>query len=53
MAEAVRDEASRRSLRLLADDTRIDIGRPADNVVILGAAALLMTRELGPGADAR
>ena len=43
---AVRDEASRRSLRLLADDTRIDIGRPVDNVVILGAAALLMTREL-------
>ena len=49
---AVRDEASRRSLALLADDTRIDIGRPVDNVVILGAAALLMTRELGPGADA-
>ena len=43
---AVRDEASRRSLKLLADDTRIEIGRPADNVVILGAAALLMTREL-------
>jgi predicted NBD/HSP70 family sugar kinase len=43
---AVRDEASRRSLRLLADETRIEIGRPADNVVILGAAALLMTREL-------
>ena len=43
---AVRDEASRRSLRLLADDTRIEIGRPVDNVVILGAAALLMTREL-------
>jgi predicted NBD/HSP70 family sugar kinase len=43
---AVRDEASRRSLRLLADETRIEIGRPVDNVVILGAAALLMTREL-------
>ena len=45
--DAVRDEASRRSLRLLADETRIEIGRPVDNVVILGAAALLMTRELG------
>jgi N-acetylglucosamine repressor len=43
---AVRDEASRRSLGLLADDTRIEIGRPVDNVVILGAAALLVTHEL-------
>lgn len=44
--EAVRSEAARRSLALLASGTRIDIGRTADNVVLLGAAALLMTREL-------
>ena len=42
---ATRPRAARS--RLLADDTRIEIGRPVDNVVILGAAALLMTRELG------
>lgn len=44
---AVRSEAERRSLGLLAAQTRIEIGHPAHNVVLLGAAALLMTRELG------
>lgn len=45
--EAVRDEARRRSLGLLADDTQIDLGRMDEDVVILGASALLLTRELG------
>jgi predicted NBD/HSP70 family sugar kinase len=44
---AVRDEAQRRSLGLLARDTEIDLGSTAEDVVILGASALLMTRELG------
>jgi predicted NBD/HSP70 family sugar kinase len=45
--EAVRDEASRRALGMLVEQTRIDLGRSADDVVMLGASALLMTRELG------
>ncbi len=45
--EAVRDEATRRSLALLAGSTRIELGRTEEDVVVLGASALLMTRELG------
>jgi predicted NBD/HSP70 family sugar kinase len=45
--EAVRDEAARRSLETLAAQTEIELGRPNDDVVLLGAVALLMTRELG------
>lgn len=44
--DAVRDEASRRALGMLVEDTRIDLGRSADDVVMLGASALLITREL-------
>lgn len=44
---AVRDEATRRSLGLLASDTTIELGRPREHPVVLGASALLMTRELG------
>lgn len=44
---AVRDEAACRSLDLLARDTRIEIARESENVVVLGASALLLTRELG------
>ena len=44
--DAVRDEARRRSLGLLTDETRIDLGR-TEHDVVLGASALLMTRELG------
>jgi glucokinase-like ROK family protein len=43
----VRREAHRSALALLADDTRIEIGHVERNLVVLGAAALLMTRELG------
>ena len=43
---AVRDEASRRALGMLVEQTHIDLGRSADDVVMLGASALLMTREL-------
>ena len=44
--EAVRDEASRLVLGMLVDGTRIDLGRSADDVVLLGVSALLITREL-------
>jgi predicted NBD/HSP70 family sugar kinase len=45
--EAVRDEATRHSLDLLARGTRIEIAPEGENVVLLGASALLLTRELG------
>jgi len=44
---AVRREAGRRSLALLADDVDIAVARPTTNVVIRGASALLVARELG------
>jgi N-acetylglucosamine repressor len=44
--EAVRGEMTRRSLGLLTGDTRIELGR-TEHDVVLGASALLMTRELG------
>jgi N-acetylglucosamine repressor len=43
----VRAEATRRAFPLLAEDTEIEIGHQNDNVVVLGAVALLLTRELG------
>jgi N-acetylglucosamine repressor len=45
--EAVRDEAARRAFGLLAQETRIEIGGAPDDVVLLGASALLMSRQLG------
>jgi N-acetylglucosamine repressor len=44
---AVRREAASRALALLADDIQIAIARPTTNVVIRGASALLVARELG------
>jgi predicted NBD/HSP70 family sugar kinase len=44
---AVRDEAARRAFGLLGRDTEIVVGRLAPNVVVLGASALLIARELG------
>jgi glucokinase-like ROK family protein len=44
---AIRREAHRSALALLADETTIEIGRLESNLVVLGSAALLMTRELG------
>jgi N-acetylglucosamine repressor len=44
---AVRREARRSALALLADRAQIEIGRLSPNLVVLGSAALLMTRELG------
>ena len=44
---AVRDEAERRSLAMLSRQTRIELGGASDDVVVLGASALLMSRELG------
>ena len=44
---AVRREATSRALALLADDVEIAVARPTTNVVIRGASALLVARELG------
>jgi len=44
---AVRREARDRALAPLADDVEISIGRPTTNVVVRGASALLVARELG------
>jgi predicted NBD/HSP70 family sugar kinase len=43
----VRREATSRALALLADDIEIAVARPTTNVVIRGASALLVARELG------
>lgn len=45
--EAVQEEARRRSLSVLAQETHIAFGELGLNSVILGASALLLTRELG------
>ncbi|HET9851959.1 MAG TPA: ROK family transcriptional regulator [Candidatus Limnocylindrales bacterium] len=45
--DAVRDEAARRSLALLARETRIELADPAQDLVVKGASALLLTSELG------
>jgi predicted NBD/HSP70 family sugar kinase len=44
--DAVRDEAKRRSLALTSAGTTLELGR-TEHDVVLGASALLMTRELG------
>jgi N-acetylglucosamine repressor len=44
---AITDEARRRALTLLSAATEIGFGRPSHNVVVVGASALLITRELG------
>ena len=44
---AVREEALRGALELLTRDTEIGIGGAPDDVVLLGASALLISRELG------
>ena len=45
--EAIREEAGRRSLGPLARETRIIDGGTGEDVTLLGACALLLTRELG------
>lgn len=44
---AVREEAAARAFPLLADQTVVDIREHHDNVVVLGACALLTAHELG------
>jgi predicted NBD/HSP70 family sugar kinase len=44
---AIREEARRRSLPLLADQIEVREANIAANETVLGASALLMTRELG------
>jgi predicted NBD/HSP70 family sugar kinase len=44
---AIREEAARRSLGPLGRETRIEDGGTGDDVTLLGACALLLTRELG------
>lgn len=45
--EAIRDEATRRSLGPLARDIAIEDGGTGEDVTLLGACALLLTHELG------
>lgn len=45
--EAVRSEARRSALPLLVERSHIHFGRTGDDAVVLGAAAMLMTSELG------
>jgi predicted NBD/HSP70 family sugar kinase len=45
--DAVRDEAGRRSLDLLAKDVSIELAAPIGDLVVMGASALLLTAELG------
>jgi predicted NBD/HSP70 family sugar kinase len=45
--DAVRDEADRRSLGQLSRDVRIEVEPDADDLVMKGASALLLTAELG------
>ena len=45
--DAVRDTMRRSALGILASQTSVEIGRLHDDGVVLGASALLMTRELG------
>ena len=45
--EAIRDEATRRSLGPLARETRIRDGGIGEDLTLLGACAMLLTRELG------
>jgi predicted NBD/HSP70 family sugar kinase len=45
--EAIRRRASASTLPLLAGATKIELGPAHDDVVLLGASALLMTHELG------
>jgi N-acetylglucosamine repressor len=44
---AIRDEATRRSLGPLSRETRLIDGGTGDDLTLLGAAAMLLTRELG------
>jgi N-acetylglucosamine repressor len=50
--DAVRDEASRRSLPMFASRTRIERAAPIGDLVVMGASALLLTAELGLTAGA-
>jgi len=45
--DAIRDEATRRSLGPLSRETRLIDGGTGDDLTLLGAAAMLLTRELG------
>lgn len=47
LLEPIVQEVRRRSLAALADETRIEITSLGPDIVILGAAALLLTQELG------
>ena len=47
LLEPIRLEIGRRSLAALADETRIEVTSLGPDIVILGAAALLLTHELG------
>ena len=45
--DAIRDEATARSLTTTGRETTIEDGGTGEDVTLLGACALLLTRELG------
>ncbi len=47
LLDPIRREVNRRSLAALADETNIEISSLGPDIVILGAAALLLNHELG------
>ncbi len=47
LIEPIKEEMKRRSLKNLAHETRIEVSKLGSEIVILGAAALLLTNELG------
>lgn len=47
LLDVVRQEMARRSLAILADATEIALSRTGSDIVILGASALVLNRELG------
>ena len=47
LLEPIRREFKQRSMEMLANETRIELSRLEQDIVIQGAAALLLTQELG------
>jgi N-acetylglucosamine repressor len=49
LADPIRQQVSRGALPVLAQETQIEISALGTDVVLLGAAALILSRELGIG----
>jgi hypothetical protein len=47
LLDVIRDEMINRSLAIVASQTELDMSTMGPDIVILGASALVLTRELG------